>query len=124
MTEHGSNLVWGAASIAKEIGRDERSTYYLLENGLIPGTKAGAQWGGRARETPRSNLLASQEGGSVIGCDFRIARDPLQQRLQAGLERAICWLARSHHQLGDLDPQRKSTFDQSARATPLNSVSY
>ena len=44
MTEDGSNLVWGAANIGKEIGKEERATYYLLENGLIPATKAGSQW--------------------------------------------------------------------------------
>jgi hypothetical protein len=44
MAEHDSNLVWGAANIAKEIGKDERATYYLLEKGLIPAEKAGAQW--------------------------------------------------------------------------------
>ena len=44
MDNQDSNLVWGAANIGKEIGKDERATYYLLENGLIPATKAGSQW--------------------------------------------------------------------------------
>jgi hypothetical protein len=44
MTDQDSSLVWGAAAIGEVIGKDERATYYLLENGLIPATKAGSQW--------------------------------------------------------------------------------
>jgi hypothetical protein len=50
MTEDGSNLVWGAANIAKEIGKDKRGTYYLLETGRLPARKAGDQWVGKRDE--------------------------------------------------------------------------
>lgn len=38
------DLVWGAEAIAKELKRNKRVTYYLLESGAIPAKKAGKQW--------------------------------------------------------------------------------
>ena len=46
-----THYLWGAAAIAVEAGLfdeegkpDEKKTYYLLENGLLPGTKCGRGW--------------------------------------------------------------------------------
>ncbi|WP_336741357.1 helix-turn-helix domain-containing protein [Aureimonas altamirensis] len=38
------DLVWGATDIARFIGRSTRSTFYLLENGELPGRKVGGRW--------------------------------------------------------------------------------
>jgi hypothetical protein len=40
----GADLLWGAASIAAELGLSVRKTFYLLENGLIPAQKIGGLW--------------------------------------------------------------------------------
>ncbi|MCH4560312.1 DNA-binding protein [Mesorhizobium jarvisii] len=40
----GLDLVWGAAAIGRELNLSERQTYYVLEKGLLPGKKVGAQW--------------------------------------------------------------------------------
>lgn len=31
----GSDLIWGVASIAKEINRNQRQTFHMLENGKL-----------------------------------------------------------------------------------------
>ena len=36
-----NDLVWGAPSIARIIGKSVRATYHLLENQLIPAGKVG-----------------------------------------------------------------------------------
>jgi hypothetical protein len=36
--------IWGAANIGKEIGRNTRQAFHLLETGQVPGTKVGRQW--------------------------------------------------------------------------------
>jgi hypothetical protein len=36
--------IWGAAEIAREIGRSERATFHLLESGSLPATKVGGRW--------------------------------------------------------------------------------
>lgn len=45
---HNSNekpdLLWGANAIAEHLGVSERKAFYLLEKGLIPSRKVGAQW--------------------------------------------------------------------------------
>jgi hypothetical protein len=38
------DLVWGAAAIAKVIGRTERQTVHLLEHQKIPASKVGGRW--------------------------------------------------------------------------------
>lgn len=38
------DLIWGAKSIAQEIGKTERATYFILEKGQIPARKVGGQW--------------------------------------------------------------------------------
>ena len=40
----GLDLVWGCRAIARRIGKSERQTYYLLENGLLPAKKIGKEW--------------------------------------------------------------------------------
>nr|WP_080577472.1 hypothetical protein [Sinorhizobium fredii] len=45
------DLLWGASAIAREIGRGERSTYYLLEKGELPAKKVCGRW-----VATRSNL--------------------------------------------------------------------
>jgi hypothetical protein len=37
-------LIWGADSIAREIGVSRRRAFYLLESGLIPAKKIGGRW--------------------------------------------------------------------------------
>jgi len=39
-----SHVLWGAEQIAREIGRNRRQTFYLLESGQIPARKAGRNW--------------------------------------------------------------------------------
>jgi hypothetical protein len=38
------DIVWGAAAIAKIIGRSGRQAFYLLESGALPGRKVGRRW--------------------------------------------------------------------------------
>jgi hypothetical protein len=53
MDSSSSDLCWGARAIADVIERTERETFYLLENGLIPGRKIGGKW-----VASRARLLA------------------------------------------------------------------
>jgi hypothetical protein len=39
-----SDIVWGGADIAREINRNLRQTYHLLENHLLPARKMGRSW--------------------------------------------------------------------------------
>jgi hypothetical protein len=39
-----SDTLRGVSEIAQFTGEAERRTYYLLEHGIIPGGKMGAQW--------------------------------------------------------------------------------
>lgn len=39
-----SILVWGAKSIADELGVGHRKAFYLLEKGAIPARKVGDRW--------------------------------------------------------------------------------
>ncbi len=43
-TELKDDLLWGAGEIAAEIGRNERSTYHLLERGELPAVKVCGRW--------------------------------------------------------------------------------
>jgi hypothetical protein len=43
------DLLHGAQAIADELGIDVRRAFYLLERGLIPGTKTGRIWTGSRR---------------------------------------------------------------------------
>jgi hypothetical protein len=38
------DVLWGARAIAKYINRSERQTYFLLEEGHLPGRKVGGTW--------------------------------------------------------------------------------
>ena len=38
------NLVWGAAEIAKLIGRSQRATFHMLDSGELPAKKVGGRW--------------------------------------------------------------------------------
>jgi hypothetical protein len=38
------DLLFGAEAIADELGIPARKAFYLLERGLIPGTKCGPAW--------------------------------------------------------------------------------
>jgi hypothetical protein len=42
--EIGLDLLWGVARIAKEIGRNPRQAYHLLESGGLPARKVGGRW--------------------------------------------------------------------------------
>ncbi|PJR16818.1 hypothetical protein [Sinorhizobium meliloti] len=38
------NLIWGAAEIAKLIGRSQRATFHMLDSGELPAKKVGGRW--------------------------------------------------------------------------------
>ncbi|WP_165779363.1 DNA-binding protein [Rhizobium hidalgonense] len=38
------DLVWGAAEIAKLIGRSPRATFHMLDGGELPAKKVGGRW--------------------------------------------------------------------------------
>jgi hypothetical protein len=38
------DLLWGCRAIAKEIDRNERETYHMLESGMLPVKKVGGRW--------------------------------------------------------------------------------
>ena len=40
----GDDLIWGVAGIAKEINRNQRQTFHMLENGKLPARKVGGRW--------------------------------------------------------------------------------
>jgi hypothetical protein len=43
-------LIWGAANIGRELNRNARQTFHLLESGVVPGAeKVGNQWVVRRR---------------------------------------------------------------------------
>jgi hypothetical protein len=42
--ELGSDIVRGISAISRFIGEDERRTFHLLENKLIPAGKIGNSW--------------------------------------------------------------------------------
>ena len=47
MVESAENsicLIWGAAEIAKLIGRSQRATFHMLDTGEIPAKKVGGRW--------------------------------------------------------------------------------
>jgi len=44
MEAESNDAIWGVAAIAKEINRNERQTYYLLQNKKLPAKKVGAIW--------------------------------------------------------------------------------
>jgi hypothetical protein len=40
-----TEIIWGAAAIAKTIGRTEKATFAMLESGKLPGAKKiGGRW--------------------------------------------------------------------------------
>jgi hypothetical protein len=43
-TPEDDEVIWGAASIAREINRTPRQTYNLLENGELPAKRIGGRW--------------------------------------------------------------------------------
>ncbi|RVG20334.1 DNA-binding protein [Sinorhizobium meliloti] len=38
------DLIWGAAEIAKLIGRSQRATFHMLDSGELPAKKVGGRW--------------------------------------------------------------------------------
>jgi hypothetical protein len=38
------DILWEVPPIAREIKRNERQTYYLLQTGAIPARKVGGKW--------------------------------------------------------------------------------
>lgn len=51
------NLIWGAAAIAKEIGRTPRVVFSMMEKGELPARKVGSRW-----VIERSKLVAFFKG--------------------------------------------------------------
>jgi hypothetical protein len=51
------DLIWGCAAIAAAIGRNQRATFHLLENQLLPAHKVGERW-----VASRKKLLATLTG--------------------------------------------------------------
>ncbi len=45
-----NDLLFGAGAIADELGVPIRKAFYLLEEGLIPGSKVGRTWAGSRRD--------------------------------------------------------------------------
>ncbi|TBC42722.1 hypothetical protein [Rhizobium ruizarguesonis] len=43
-TELKDDILWGASAIAKEIGRGERTTFYMLERGELAAKKVCGRW--------------------------------------------------------------------------------
>lgn len=58
-SELSDDVLWGAASIAKEIGRGERATYYLLERGELPAKKICGRW--VSTRSKLRNFLGSEQ---------------------------------------------------------------
>jgi len=56
-----SDLIWGAEAIGREINRSARQTFYLLEQGLIPGRKIGNQWTSTRRQL-RQHVAGEAQG--------------------------------------------------------------
>jgi hypothetical protein len=54
------DLIWGAKAIAVAIGKTERATFHLLEQGKIPARKIGGQWA-----TSRGKLRAHFEQEAI-----------------------------------------------------------
>jgi hypothetical protein len=40
----GGDLIWGVSAIGREIGRNPRQTFHLLDTGRLPGKKIGGRW--------------------------------------------------------------------------------
>jgi hypothetical protein len=40
----GGDLIWGVAAIGREVGRNSRQTFHMLENGRLPAKKVGGRW--------------------------------------------------------------------------------
>jgi hypothetical protein len=55
-----TEVLWGAKAIADFIGKDERTTFYLLQKNMLPARKVGSAW-----TTTRSRLLRHFEGGEA-----------------------------------------------------------
>jgi hypothetical protein len=62
MTESSQtlDLIWGAAEIAKMIGRTPRATFGMLENGELPARKINGRW-----VIERSKLISVFIGGAA-----------------------------------------------------------
>jgi hypothetical protein len=41
---HEAEPIWGAEAIGSVIGKNRRQTFWLLQNGMLPARKVGAQW--------------------------------------------------------------------------------
>lgn len=45
VTQHTpTELIWGASAIARVIGRTDRQTFHMLQNGQLPAKKIGDRW--------------------------------------------------------------------------------
>lgn len=38
------DLIWGVSAIGREIGRNQRQTFHLLDTGRLPAKKIGGRW--------------------------------------------------------------------------------
>jgi hypothetical protein len=59
-SDPSSDIVWGARDISVVIGRSERATFHLLEQGLLPARKVGGVWAGS-----KQKLLAHFTGDAT-----------------------------------------------------------
>jgi len=62
-----SDLLRGCEAIAEYIGEDERRTYHLLQQGLLPGMKQGAVWISRKSALNRHYQLGNTPGEGQRG---------------------------------------------------------
>lgn len=59
-SDSDSKILWGAESIAREIGRPTRAVFHLLEKRELPARKVGGRWA-----ADRDVLAAFFRGGQV-----------------------------------------------------------
>jgi hypothetical protein len=59
-TNKENDVVWNAGPIGEVIGKNERATYWLLENGRLPAKKVGRNW-----VASRKKLLAHLSTGEA-----------------------------------------------------------
>jgi hypothetical protein len=65
----GSDLLWGVAAIAHELGTDVRRVYHALQHEHLPAIKFGTRW------------VASR---SVLRAHFNRSPDPVAQQAKRG----------------------------------------
>jgi hypothetical protein len=58
-----SDIIEGVTAIAAYLGKNERRTYYLLENGKVPAFKLSGKW--HLRRSTYASYIASLEAAAI-----------------------------------------------------------